>query len=145
MYTYIPFFGFPSHLGHHSALSRVPCAYSSFSLAICFIHGTVYMSISISQFIPSPCSSLGVYMFVLYTCVSISAFQITLSVPFSSIPHVSNYYMIFVFLFLTCFTLCDSLQALQCLCKWQNFILPYPKFLMIIWFPQSLQISSIPC
>ena len=27
MYTYIPsFFGFPSHLGHHRALSSVPCA-----------------------------------------------------------------------------------------------------------------------
>ena len=27
LYIYIPsFFGFPSHLGHHRALSRVPCA-----------------------------------------------------------------------------------------------------------------------
>ena len=31
MYTciYVPFFGFPSHLGHHRALSRVPCAVQS--------------------------------------------------------------------------------------------------------------------
>ena len=26
VYIYPPFFGFPSHLGHHRALSRVPCA-----------------------------------------------------------------------------------------------------------------------
>ena len=26
MFTYIPFFGFPSHLGHDRALRRVPCA-----------------------------------------------------------------------------------------------------------------------
>ena len=26
MHTYIPSFGFPSHLGHHRALNRVPCA-----------------------------------------------------------------------------------------------------------------------
>ena len=26
MFTYIRFFGFPSHLGHDRALSRVPCA-----------------------------------------------------------------------------------------------------------------------
>ena len=26
MYTYPLFLGFPSHLGHHRALNRVPCA-----------------------------------------------------------------------------------------------------------------------
>ena len=37
-YTYIPlFFGFPSHLGRHRALSRVPCANSSFSLVTYFV------------------------------------------------------------------------------------------------------------
>ena len=47
------FFGFPSHLGHHRALSRVPCAIQSV-LIIRFIHGnnSVYRLIPISQFIP---------------------------------------------------------------------------------------------
>ena len=51
-----PFLGFPSHLGHHRALSRVPVLYSRFSLVIYFMHSinSVYMSIPISQFIPSP-------------------------------------------------------------------------------------------
>ena len=31
------FFGFPSHLGHHRALSRVPGAYNSFSLVIYYM------------------------------------------------------------------------------------------------------------
>ena len=26
IYIYIPFFGFPSHLGHNIAPSRIPCA-----------------------------------------------------------------------------------------------------------------------
>ena len=46
-YSYIPpFFGFPSHLGHHRALSRVPELYSRFSLAVHFICSinSVYVS-----------------------------------------------------------------------------------------------------
>ena len=34
------------------------------------------MSIPVSQFIPPPLSPLGVYMFVLYVCASISALKI---------------------------------------------------------------------
>ena len=55
VYIYPLFFGFPSHLGHHRALSRVPCAIQ-FSLVINFIHSinSVYMSIPFSQFILHP-------------------------------------------------------------------------------------------
>ena len=59
-----------------------PVLYSMFSLGICFIHISIYMSIPISQFIPLPLSLLGVHMFVLYVCVSISALQTGSSVPF---------------------------------------------------------------
>ena len=37
-----------------------------------------------------PASSLSVHMFVLYICVSISAFWISLSVPFLWIPHMCD-------------------------------------------------------
>ena len=37
-----------------------------------FIHSSVYMSVTISQFILSPFQSLGIHMFVLYAWVSIS-------------------------------------------------------------------------
>ena len=41
-----------TRLGHLRALSWAPVLYSSFPLAIYFTHGSVYMSILISQFIP---------------------------------------------------------------------------------------------
>ena len=61
--------------------------YLTFLLDIYFIHISVYMSIPISQFIPPPppplpLSPLGVHMFVLYICVSISALETVSSVPF---------------------------------------------------------------
>ena len=60
MYTHIPsFFGFPSHLSHHRALSRVPCAvYSRLPWVIFFICGSVYVSILISHYIPPLLSPL---------------------------------------------------------------------------------------
>ena len=53
-----------------------------FSLGIYFIHSikNVYVTIPLSQFRPPP--PLGVHTFVLYVCVSISAFQIRSSIPF---------------------------------------------------------------
>ena len=45
--------------------------YSWFSLVICFIHNSIYVSIPISQFFPTPSSPLGVHMFVLYFCFAI--------------------------------------------------------------------------
>ena len=65
VYTFPLFFGFLFHLGHHKELSRVACAYSRFSLVIHFIYSikSVYMSIPISQVIPSPPFPLGIHMF----------------------------------------------------------------------------------
>ena len=40
---------------------------------------------------PTPCSLLGIHIFVLYECVCISAMQITSSVPFSRFMYVSIY------------------------------------------------------
>ena len=45
---------FPSHFGHHRALDRVPCATQQVLIRICFMHGSVYMSISISQLMSPP-------------------------------------------------------------------------------------------
>ena len=43
----------PTHLGRHRAPScELPVLYSRFLLAIYFTHGSVYMSILISQFVP---------------------------------------------------------------------------------------------
>ena len=86
--------------------------YSRFELVIHFIH-SVNMSICQSQS-PSPSHfpcPLGVHKFVVYVCVSISALQINSSVPFFLYSTYKQYYMILVFLFLTYFTLYDSLKV----------------------------------
>ena len=67
-HIHIPFFfKFFSHAGHYRVLSRVPCAMQRSILVIYFIHITscVYMSISISQFIPPPFYP-GNHKFVFY-------------------------------------------------------------------------------
>ena len=55
MFTYVPFLGFPSCLGRHRAPSEVSCA-MQWVLMSYFTHTihSGYMSILISQFIPSP-------------------------------------------------------------------------------------------
>ena len=67
VYIYSHFFGFPSHLGHHIALSRVPCALQYFALIIYFIHSinSVYKTVPIPQFLPPTPFPLGVHTFVL--------------------------------------------------------------------------------
>ena len=54
-----------------------PKIYSRFSLVTCVVHSinSVYMSISISQIIPSLLFHFGDSIFVLYVCVSISALE----------------------------------------------------------------------
>ena len=83
----------PSHLSPHPTLSieaerrvRLPVLYSTFPLAIYFIHDRVYMSMLLSQFIP-PSPSSCVHMSILYICVSIPALKILSSVPSFQIPH----------------------------------------------------------
>ena len=58
-YTYNFFgFGFPSHLGYHRALSRVPCAIQQAFISY-FKNSSMYMSTPISQFIsPLPLPSI---------------------------------------------------------------------------------------
>ena len=64
------FFGFPSHIGHHRALSRVPCALQKVLISYLFIHNSVYLSISISQFIiPFPVPSWYPHVCSLCLCL----------------------------------------------------------------------------
>ena len=54
IYIYPLFFGFPSHLDQHSALSRVPGVIQYVLIIFYFIHSinSVYVSSPISQFLP---------------------------------------------------------------------------------------------
>ena len=71
LYIYICplFLKFPSHLGNHRALSRVPYVLISYLFYMCI--NSVYMSIPISQFIPFLPFSHGIHTFVLYVCLSL--------------------------------------------------------------------------
>ena len=107
VYIYPLFFGFPSHLGYYRTPSRVPCATQKVLITvICFTHGSVYMSIPASWFIPPP--------FLLLVTISLFSTSVSLLLPciISTVFLDSTckwYYMIYFFLFLTSFTLYDNL------------------------------------
>ena len=64
----LPTTPYPTPLGLHRApgcQAGLPVLYSSFPLAVYFTHGSVYMPVLLSQFIP-PSPSPAVYKFVLY-------------------------------------------------------------------------------
>ena len=62
--------------------TEFPVLYSRFWSVTYFKHSSVYMPISISQFIPPSLSPLGDHTFVLYICIFISALQKDSSVHF---------------------------------------------------------------
>ena len=89
-YIYPLFFGFPSHLGHHRALNRVPL-YSKFSVSYLFYtqyQQHVCMEIPISQFIlpTSPSALASQHLF----CVSISnaSFKLSLKLTRHNTGHI---------------------------------------------------------
>ena len=87
IHTYL-FWGFLSHLGHHRALSRVPCAKQQVLISYLFyIQHRMYVNPNLSIH-PTLSSPLGIYVFVLYVHVSISPLQIKSFVPFFQIPHI---------------------------------------------------------
>ena len=78
IYIYPLFSGFPPHLGHAEHWVEFTLLHSRFS-SVTYLHtvSIVYMSVSISQFLPlNPFSPLGAHTFALYVSVSISALQI---------------------------------------------------------------------
>ena len=83
MYTYIPFRTCISFRSPQ-CLKESSLCWSMFPLVTYFIYSidSVYVSIPISQFLPPTTFPLGIHIFVLYVCVSISALQIRSCIPF---------------------------------------------------------------
>ena len=122
IYIYPHFFGFPSHWSHHRALSiEFPVLYSRFSVVSCFIHSSVYMSIPISQFIPPSFPPWYPYICSLRLCFCFCFANKFICIIFLDSTY-KRYYMIFIFLFLTYFTLYDSFWVHPRLCRWHYFI-----------------------
>ena len=90
IYTCIPFLldltsiRHPTLLGHHRVLCWVSVLCSEFPLAVYVMYGSVHMSVPIHPILPN-----HIHTSLLYTCVSIPAVQIGLSVPLFWILHIS--------------------------------------------------------
>ena len=93
---------------------ELPVLHSRFSLVFCFICSSIYMSVPTSQFIPSTPFPFGIYKFFLCICISVSALQMSSSVPFFSTPHKSINIR-YLFFCLTYSTLHDDLLSLSML------------------------------
>ena len=78
------------------------------SLINCFMHSSLYMSIPISQFILHPCHPSYSYVCSLCLCLYFCFANKFICVIFLDSTY-KQYDMICVFLFLTCFTLSESL------------------------------------
>ena len=93
----------------HRAHLPGPCG--CFPLAIYFTFGSVYMSMPLSHFVPAYPSPSRVLRSILYVCVFISVLPLGSSEPIFLDSIYMCQHTIFVFLFLTYFTLYDRLQV----------------------------------
>ena len=105
-----PFYSFPSHLGHTEPWAEFPALYRRFSFITYFICSRVCVNSSH----PLQADPLHLY---LYFCFA-NRFIYTIFLDSTC----RQYYMIFTFLFLTYFTLYDSLWLYPCLWKWHYLI-----------------------
>ena len=106
--------------------------YSRFSLVIYFIHSLNYLYINLS--LPVSPSPLNVHVFLLYVWI----YLIRLSVSFSYIPHICINNM-YIFLFLTSFTLYDNPQVHPHLDNWVEM---FCSFLWLSNIPSYLSTTS---
>ena len=80
--------GFSSQRGHHRAPSRVPCAIQrAFTSYLFDAQQCTHVNLHLPIY-SMPLSPLGVHVFLIYICISITALQISSSVPFFQIPHI---------------------------------------------------------
>ena len=116
VYIYPVFFGFPSHLSYHRALSRVPCAIQQV-IIICLFYNSidsVNMSVPISQFILPELPPWQPHVCSLHNCVSISALQVRSSRK--QVRMIIKICMLAFLLFLKHQSLCPLTQGLCIYC-----------------------------
>ena len=131
IYIYPLFFGFLSHLGHHRALSRVPCAIPSHYLPILYIASIVYICQS-----PSPSSSHPSlppwYPYVCSLCLCLY-----FCFANKTIYTISFRFHIYALVYDICFSLSDLLHSV-----WQS--LGPSMSLQMIQFQSFQWLSNIP-
>ena len=110
----------PHPLGHHRAPGWAPCAAASHWLSVLHIRGYVcqcYSPNASHPLLPPLCPQVCSLRLHLYSC---PANRFISTVFLDSM--FMGYYMIFVFLFLTYFTLYDRLSVHPHHYKWLNFV-----------------------
>ena len=123
VYVYSVIFGFASHLGHHRALSRVPCVIQQVLISYLFYTQQCICVNPNLPVHPTPFSPLGS---ICLLSMSVSLFLLCKQVRLYNFSRFHIYALIYnIFLFLTYFTLYDSLQVHPRLCKWPNFVPQY--------------------
>ena len=100
VYIYPLFFGFPSHLGHHRALSRAPCALQQVLISYLFYtQQCIYVNPSLPVH-PTPPPPWCPY--VCFLCLRIYFCFVHELVSFFQIPHICvNIQHFFKFIFYT--------------------------------------------
>ena len=106
----------PSSLSHPAVLSQSaqlsPLGYAAVCCWLCFTHGGVYLSVLLLSVHPTRSFPCCVHKPVLHVCISSPALKIDHQYHFSRF-HIYALIYVFVFLFLTYFTLCNRLWFIR--------------------------------
>ena len=137
MYTYIPISlpscaSLPPSLSHPKHRADLPVLCSCFPLAIYFTFGSVYMSMTLSHFVPAYPSPHHVLKSILYICIFIPVLPLG-----SSEPLFLFRFHIYVLAYSICFSLSDLLHSVR-------QILGPSTSLQITQFRLFLWLSNIP-
>ena len=100
--------GFISHLGHHRAPKDFSVLYRKFSLVLCFINRSVYMSITFFQFTPPP------HFPVVSVCVFPTCVSLFLLCKWDRLYHFSKFH-VYVLIYDICLFFSDLLHSV-----WQS-------------------------
>ena len=127
-------------LGHHIAPGWVPYATQQLPTSYCFTHGSVYMSVLLSQFV-TPFSPSHVHKSVLYVCISIPALQIDSSVPFFWIPDmcVNVYLLLSGLLHSVCIMITSQFLSKPGALSWLRYPAYSTFYLYVCWHVKALQ------
>jgi len=98
VHVHLLFWGFPSHLGHHRASSRVPCAmqlfhsYLFYTLLLLFSHSVLSDSLGSHELrysrLPCPAKSPGVWLKLMSTESVMSSNHLILCHPLLLLPSI---------------------------------------------------------
>ena len=125
-----PLFWIPSHLGHHRALSRVPCAIQQVLISYLFYtYQCIYVSPNLPIHLTPPFPPWCPYVCSLHLCLFLPCKQVHLY-------HFSRFH-IYVLIYSICFSLSDLLHSVLTVTR-STMSLQMTQFCSFLW------LSNIP-